>query len=171
METSAAPGQQIRADCTCVRRKTPSTKTPSYPQWKEGEDNAAKLRKHGYFVVRGLLTNQEVEETKQEISRIVSGWYEKQAQKSGGDDGLDWEEIANRCFKRNLSTSQLYTVMYMWQSQLKSDVIPIGFQPLFLYYTLLQLHLEALCKAQHWCAVTSIYTLHVYQTLDFVLKV
>ena len=87
---------QITPDCLCVHRKKPYSEPISYPLWKEGEDNAAKLRKHGYFVVRGLLTNQEVEETKTEISRVVSGWYESQAQKVE-KDGTDWEEIANRC--------------------------------------------------------------------------
>ena len=42
--------------------------------------------------------SEEVEETKKEITKVVSGWYEKQNQKrEGNDDGLDWEEIANRC--------------------------------------------------------------------------
>lgn len=94
----ALPG--TGADCLCAHRKVPYTELPSYPLWQEKEDNLAKLRKHGYFVVKGLLTNQEVEETKAEISRIVSGWYEKQQHKTQGDDGLDWEEIANRFIRR-----------------------------------------------------------------------
>ena len=97
MEIPADP-KHITPDCLCVHRKQPYVEAPSYPLWRKGEDNAATLSKHGYFVVRGLLTNEEVEETKEEITKVVSGWYEKQNQKKreGDDDGLDWEEIANR---------------------------------------------------------------------------
>ena len=80
MEIPADP-KHITPDCLCVHRKQPYVEAPSYPLWRKGEDNAATLSKHGYFVVRGLFTNEEVEETKKEITKVVSGWYEKQNQK------------------------------------------------------------------------------------------
>ena len=107
MDIPANP-QQITPDCLCVHRKQPYVEAPSYPFWRKDEDNAATLSKHGYFVVRGLFTNEEVEETKKEITKVVSGWYENQNQKREGDDGLDWEEIANRCNYNTGCTSCSY---------------------------------------------------------------
>ena len=117
MDTSPVLPPEERADCTCVHRKTPCSDPLSYPQWKVGEDNAEKLRKYGYFVVRGLLTNQEVEETKREISKIVSGWYERQTQ-SNGEEGLDWEEIANRLDPQSLLSLQYLPLSHLSYSRL-----------------------------------------------------
>ena len=46
------------------------------------------------MVVRGLFTEEEVEDSKREISVIVKNWFEKL--QSGEEEGNDWEEIANR---------------------------------------------------------------------------
>ena len=43
---------------------------------------------------RGLLTAEEVESVRAEISSLVSNWYAKFVKT--GVDGNDWEEVANR---------------------------------------------------------------------------
>ena len=86
--------------CLCARLQQPRSEPPSYPEWADGEDNAAKLRHHGYIVARGLLSNQEIEETKQQISRVISEWYKEVD--SAGKTGTDLEETVNMSVTRLL---------------------------------------------------------------------
>lgn len=81
--------------CLCMRRSTPRKEPLVYPELKEGEDAAQLLQKYGYFVVRGLLTKEEIKSTITEISDIVSEWW-KRFENTDGSEGEDWEEIANR---------------------------------------------------------------------------
>lgn len=80
--------------CICAKRTVPPPESWNYPEWKEGADNLAMFQKHGYFIARGLISNQEVEATKEAVSDIVQEWFAKA--RSSGEDGKDWEEIANR---------------------------------------------------------------------------
>ena len=82
-------------DCLCMRRSVPRKQALVYPELKEGAKAAQLLQKHGYFVVRGLLTQDEIESTITEISDIVSEWWKK-FESTDGSEGDDWEEIANR---------------------------------------------------------------------------
>ena len=78
-----------------MRRSVPRKQPLVYPELKEGLKAAELLQKHGYFVVRGLLTQDEIERTITEISDIVSEWWKK-FESTDGSEGDDWEEIANR---------------------------------------------------------------------------
>ena len=80
--------------CSCAKRTVPPPESWNYPEWKEGADNLTIFQKYGYFIVRGLISNQEVEDTKEMVSDIVQQWFAKT--KSSREDGKDWEEIANR---------------------------------------------------------------------------
>ena len=86
--------------CLCARLQQPRSEPPTYPEWADGEDNAAKLRHHGYIVARGLLSNQEIEETKQQISRVISEWYKEVD--SAGKTGTELEETVNMSVTRLL---------------------------------------------------------------------
>ena len=89
----AAPKQS--PDCLCMQRSVPRKEALVYPELKEGPKAKELLQEHGYFVVRGLLTRGEIESTRAEISDIVSEWW-KRFESTGGSEGDDWEEIANR---------------------------------------------------------------------------
>ena len=81
--------------CICRGRSEPLRQEDlQYIEWRDGADNLEAFKQHGYLVVRGLFSPQEVEDTKSEISRICKDWLEKL--KTTGEDGNDWEEIANR---------------------------------------------------------------------------
>lgn len=79
--------------CPCVNRTSPLSDS-SYPQWKKDNDNIAAFNKHGYLIVSSLLSEEEVEMTKQEISRIITEWYQRF--NTIGEEGLEHEEIVNR---------------------------------------------------------------------------
>lgn len=81
------------SSCICCRRQQPFSGPPNYPQWEEGEDNASKLGKHGYLVVKGVLSAAEVDQTKKEISRVVSDWFSTVEQTENA--GSDLQEIVN----------------------------------------------------------------------------
>ena len=81
--------------CICRERAEPLRQEDlQYVEWRDGTDNLKAFKQHGYIVVRELLSRGEVEETISEISRICRDWLEKL--KTSGEDGNDWEEIANR---------------------------------------------------------------------------
>ena len=82
-------------DCLCMQRSLPRKQALVYPELKEGAKPEELLQKHGYFIVRGLLTQDEIKSTKAEISDIVSEWW-KRFESTDGSEGDDWEEIANR---------------------------------------------------------------------------
>ena len=82
-------------DCLCMRRSVPRKQPIVYPELRKGLKAAELLQSHGYFVVRGLLTQEEIERTITEISDIVSEWW-KNFESTDGSEGDDWEEIANR---------------------------------------------------------------------------
>ena len=52
----------------------------------------SKIEEEGYYVVKGLLTAEEVKVCKKEIKEIM--WYEKFERT--GVEGKDWEEPVNR---------------------------------------------------------------------------
>lgn len=84
----------ISSACPCINRTTVSPSPVEYPLWRKDQDNITAFRKHGYLVVKGLLTGEEVETTKQEISRIILEWYERF--NTSGVEGVEHEEIVNR---------------------------------------------------------------------------
>ena len=65
-----------------------------YPTLKDGGDPIQTLNKEGYFVVRGLLSSKEVEESREAVSDICKKWYANFVET--GKEGPDWEEVANR---------------------------------------------------------------------------
>lgn len=83
-----------KSACICLEGRGPGA-IYSYPT--PGEDGSVKelIEKHGYLVVRGLISQTQVEETRAEISSIVRDWY-AEFQRTGRSDGKDWEEIVNR---------------------------------------------------------------------------
>ena len=83
----------VKTACICAQLKQPRLTLPSYPEWRDGEDNVDKLCRQGYVVLRGLLSSEEVEETKQQISLMISEWYE-QARRAGSA-GTDLQEMVN----------------------------------------------------------------------------
>lgn len=54
----------------------------------------SQIEDEGYYVVRGILTAQEVDACKKEIKEIVYKWYENFERT--GVEGNDWEEPVNR---------------------------------------------------------------------------
>lgn len=83
------------SSCTCVERLSPfSPSSLTYPEWRDGTDNTEGFARDGYVIVRGLLSQEEVEETKQQISKIISDWYERF--RTFGTEGLEHEEVVNR---------------------------------------------------------------------------
>jgi len=83
-----------KTGCICRGKTKPFPDLPQYPTLAPDGDPVKLLHENGYFVVRGLLSQEEVEQSKVEISSIVQEWY-AEFQKSG-EDGKDWEVIANR---------------------------------------------------------------------------
>ena len=65
-----------------------------YPEWVDGNDNVAIFSREGYMIARGILTIDEVETAKLQISGVVKQWFEKYD--ATGEEGDDWEEVANR---------------------------------------------------------------------------
>lgn len=84
----------MAADCICQKRSTPLKLPVDHPTLGEGGDPVQLLNQQGYFVVRGLLSSQEVEECRQAISDVCKKWYANFAET--GKEGPDWEEVANR---------------------------------------------------------------------------
>ncbi len=82
------------ASCICQKRSTPLKFPLDYPTLKEGQDPVQLLNEHGYFVVRGMLSTQEVQDCRDAISDICKKWYAKFVET--GKEGPDWEEVANR---------------------------------------------------------------------------
>lgn len=80
--------------CICEKRKTPFPADYKHPTLGEGEDPVPLLDKHGYFVVRNVVTQEEVAEILASISDIIAKWLEKYRQT--GVEGNDWEEVVNR---------------------------------------------------------------------------
>ena len=65
-----------------------------YPTLQLGQDPAPLLKEHGYFVVRGFLSPQEVQNCRDAVSNICKKWYANYLET--GKEGPDWEEVANR---------------------------------------------------------------------------
>lgn len=84
----------MAADCICQRRAEPHRFPLDYPTLRDGEDPIQVLNKEGYFLVRGLLSSKEVEESRDAISDICKKWYANFVET--GKEGPDWEEVANR---------------------------------------------------------------------------
>ena len=96
-----------RSECIC-NEKGPAgiqgdSDSWSYPQWKDGGDNLSLFQKHGYFIVRNLISQEEIEEAKGAISSIVQKWFQ-QLKSSDANEEKDWEEIANRYKYKNATT-------------------------------------------------------------------
>ena len=89
---------EIRSACVCNEKNETvggGANVPfSYPT--PGRDGSARelIEKNGYMVVRGLITQAEVESTRADISAIVREWY-AEFQRTASD-GNDWEEVVNR---------------------------------------------------------------------------
>lgn len=79
--------------CIC-QKKTKAVEAYSYPTLRDLDDSVKLFEENGYFVVRGLLTAEEVDKVNTEVSAIVRDWLEKL--RRTGEEGNDWEEIANR---------------------------------------------------------------------------
>lgn len=84
----------MASDCLCQKRSIPLQFPLDYPTLKEGDDPAKVLFREGYFVVRSLLSSEEVEECRQAITDICKRWYANYLKT--GQEGPDWEEVANR---------------------------------------------------------------------------
>ena len=83
-----------KSDCICQKKSAASTHGYSYPTILPDGDSLEPFSKHGYFVVRGLFSKEEVDQLRAEASAIIRAWLEK-LQRTG-IEGSDWEEIANR---------------------------------------------------------------------------
>ena len=86
--------------CICKEKRESSSPQQdssswSYPEWKEGGDNLSLFQKHGYFIVRNLISIEEIEAAKDAISSIVQKWFQ-QLKSNSTTEEKDWEEIANR---------------------------------------------------------------------------
>lgn len=81
-------------ECICKKRAAPLQFPLDYPTLNEGQDPVQVLNQEGFFVVRGLLSNQEVEECRDAVSDICRKWYANYLKT--GKEGKDWEEVANR---------------------------------------------------------------------------
>jgi ectoine hydroxylase-related dioxygenase (phytanoyl-CoA dioxygenase family) len=84
------------SSCICVDKTSPRSSW-DYPEYREGDSDETLLQtfqKNGYFVVRGLITQQEISQSLEAISDIVKRWFAKL--KDGGEEGNDWDEVANR---------------------------------------------------------------------------
>eukprot|EP00117_Sycon_ciliatum_P015931 scpid86471/ scgid4284/ Phytanoyl-CoA dioxygenase, peroxisomal; Lupus nephritis-associated peptide 1; Phytanic acid oxidase; Phytanoyl-CoA alpha-hydroxylase len=54
----------------------------------------AEYKDNGYIVVRGLLTPNEVAETREEMRRMIDDWYD--AFELNGKEGPAWKEVVQR---------------------------------------------------------------------------
>ena len=82
------------SSCICQKKSAPLKFPLEYPTLKEGQDPIQLLNEHGFFLIRGLLTGEEVQECREAISKICKNWYAKFLE--SGEEGPDWEEVANR---------------------------------------------------------------------------
>ena len=80
--------------CICQSRSSPLPSEIQYPTYTDVESAESLLEEHGYFVVRGLFSADEVKQVCAGISSVCNEWYENYART--GEEGNDWEEIANR---------------------------------------------------------------------------
>ena len=80
--------------CICQNRSSPLPSEIQYPTYTGVDSAESLLDEHGYFVVRGLLSADEVKQVCGGITSICTEWYEKYMKT--GEEGNDWEEIANR---------------------------------------------------------------------------
>ena len=88
------------SSCICTEKKSPpSPESWDYPEWKDGADNIKVFQRNGYFVVRGLISEEEIEDTKSAITGIVQKWFQQLKSKDATEE-KDWEEIANRLDKQ-----------------------------------------------------------------------
>ena len=83
-----------RSECICQHRSVPFPAEYQHPTLTEDADPVQLLDKNGYFVIRNLITQEEVVEVLAEISSIIAKWLEKYRQ--SGEEGNDWEEVVNR---------------------------------------------------------------------------
>ena len=83
-----------KSDCVCQKKSAVPTHGYSYPSIPPDGNPLEPFSKHGYVVVRGLLSTEEVEQIKAEASAIIRDWLGK-LQRTGTEED-DWDEIANR---------------------------------------------------------------------------
>ncbi len=85
----------MSSGCICQKKANgQGRKRYNYPTLTSPDEAVQLLEEHGYFVVRGLITAEEVGGINTEISTIVRDWLEKL--RRTGREGNDWDEIANR---------------------------------------------------------------------------
>ena len=80
--------------CLCKGRGVSPEFPLSYPTLTAGGDPEQLLHEDGYFVIRNLFTEEEVEECRKAVTDVCLKWYARYAET--GKEGLDWEEVANR---------------------------------------------------------------------------
>ena len=84
-----------RSVCICQNRSSPLPPSEiQYPIYTGVDSAESLLDEHGYFVVRGLFSADEVKQVCDAISSVCTEWYENYVKT--GEEGNDWEEIANR---------------------------------------------------------------------------
>ena len=83
-----------KANCLCQKRSIPLTFPLDYPTLEEGQDPVKLLNEYGFFLLRGTLGPQEVEDGRAAVSEVCKKWYAKFLE--AGEEGPDWEEVANR---------------------------------------------------------------------------
>ena len=94
--TIAKQRKMAKSACICQNRSSPLPREIQYPTttYSDVDSAEALLEKHGYFVIRGLFTSDEVKQVCDEISSVCAEWYDKFVKT--GKEGSDWEEIVNR---------------------------------------------------------------------------
>lgn len=80
--------------CVCQNRRFPLPSEIHYPTYSGPDSAETLLEENGYFVIRGLLSSDEVGQVCSEITSICKDWYDNYVKT--GKEGADWEEVANR---------------------------------------------------------------------------
>ena len=86
--------KMAKTACICQNRSSPLPSEIQYPTYTGVDSAESLLEEHGYFVVRGLLSADEVKQVCGAITSVCSEWYDNYVRT--GEEGNDWEEIANR---------------------------------------------------------------------------
>lgn len=88
------PKKMAKTACVCQNRSAPFPSDFQYPTFTTVDSVEVLLDQHGYFVVQGLFSAEEVELVRSNITSVCSDWYENWIKT--GKESNDWEEIANR---------------------------------------------------------------------------
>lgn len=83
-----------KSACICQNRSVPLPSKIQYPTLTDVDSAKSLLDEHGYFVIRNLLSLDEVQQVCAGITSICAESYEKFMRT--GKEGNDWEEMANR---------------------------------------------------------------------------